>query len=309
MAHALLIHGLDNKPEQSYLYNLWKRKLAHNGGIDLDEQGVDSTMAYWASVLYASPDTNLAAYESEHGEVEGIAAVPALSLEGLSESDIKHIQALAARLQVDLSSAYDTPPPPEEVSDVQQERIPVPEWLRTRIMAKFVRDAHHYFFNVEFSPRPGETYRVRDELRRRFIEGLKAGVGNGPLVVVSHSMGTIIAYDCLMYMPKCPPIDGFMTIGSPLGLDEVQDFFPKPKGGNSFPKEKLQGKWVNVYDSLDVVAALAPHLANDFKRNGGAVTDDLSVNNPGYWKHGISKYLQQPILRERLATLLGVKWP
>src|SRR5581483_9631034 len=99
--------------------------------------------------------------------------------------------------------------------------------LRYRIMARFVRDAHHYFFNVDFAPRPGASFRVRDELRRRFMECLRSRQGDGPLVVVSHSMGTVIAYDCLMHEPDCPPVDGLMTIGSPLGLDEVQDFFPR----------------------------------------------------------------------------------
>jgi hypothetical protein len=308
MAYVLFIHGLDNKPEQTYLYDLWKRKLAHDGGIDLDEQGVKSSMDYWANVLYASPDIDLASYESLHGEVECIAGVPSLRLdEHLSGADVKRLKSLADRLQVDWSTTYDLPLPPDEIIGVRQERIPVPEWLRTRIMAKFVRDAHHYFFNVEFSPRPGETYRVRDELRRRFVDGLKAGVGKGPLVVISHSMGTVIAYDCLMHVPDCPAIDGLMTIGSPLGLDEVQDFFPGLQRDNGFPKEKLRGNWINVYDPLDVIAALDPCLANDFMSDGQPAIDDISVDNPGYWKHSISKYLQQSKLRERLASMLGVQ--
>ena len=93
-------------------------------------------------------------------------------------------------------------------------------------MERFVRDAYLYFNNEQFSPRPGTTFRVRDELRKRFVDKLGAASGNGPLVVLSHSMGTIIAYDCLMHEPECPPIDGLVTVGSPLGLDEVQDFFP-----------------------------------------------------------------------------------
>jgi len=61
MAYALFVHGLDNKQEAAYLHGLWKRKLAHEEGPDLDSNGVSSAMAYWADVLYASPDTNLAA--------------------------------------------------------------------------------------------------------------------------------------------------------------------------------------------------------------------------------------------------------
>jgi hypothetical protein len=76
--------------------------------------------------------------------------------------------------------------------------------------------------------------------------------------VVSHSMGTIIAYDCLMHEPDCPPVDGLLTIGSPLAVDEVQDFFPNWTRDDGFPSKKLHGPWVNVFDPLDVVAGADP---------------------------------------------------
>ena len=187
------------------------------------------------------------------------------------------------------------------------ERVPVPPWLRKRIMARLVRDAHHYFFNLEFSPRPGTTYRVRDELRRRFISCLESGANNRPLVVVSHSMGTIIAYDCLANEPTCPPIDGLMTIGSPLGLDEVQDFFPNWTRESGFPSSKLHGPWVNVYDPLDIVCGADPRLANDFRRGSDILIDDIRQDNWGYWRHSISKYLQGSELRHWLVRMLDIE--
>ena len=176
-------------------------------------------------------------------------------------------------------------------------------------MAKFVRDAHLYFFNKEFSPRPGVTYRVRDELRRRFVEALKAvKADRRPTVVLSHSMGTFIAYDCLMHEPDCPAIDGFMTVGSPMGLDEVQDHFEKWTRDDGFPSEKLKGPWINVFDRLDAVCGADPKLANDYKQGGKAVIDDVEVTNQGTWRHGISQYLQRAQLRAKLASLLRVEW-
>ena len=46
MAHVVLIHGLDNKPEADYLHQLWLRKLAHEEGLDLETSGVGSAMSY-----------------------------------------------------------------------------------------------------------------------------------------------------------------------------------------------------------------------------------------------------------------------
>lgn len=307
MASVVLIHGLDNKPESDYLYKLWKRKLAHDDGLDLDGYGVISCMDYWADVLYESPDLNLAAYESAVGDIEGLGA--AASFQDMPHKDDPRLRRLARTLDVDPDTVEEDQPTEAEIAAVREERVPVPAWLRKRIMARFVRDAHHYFFNLEYSPRSGATFRVRDEIRRRFLECLHKGADERPLVVVSHSMGTIIAYDCLMHEPDCPAIDGLMTIGSPLGLDEVQDFFPAWTRADGFPSSKLNGPWVNVYDPLDAVACADPQLANDYQRGGQRVVEDLREDNWGTWRHSISKYLQGKLLRARLGKMLEVEWP
>src|SRR5262249_33329146 len=150
---------------------------------------------------YASPDTNLAAYESAGGDVEALdeGPTPPLDLDCLSPDQAARLRRLANKVGVDPEAPIVDGPSAEEMEAVRHERVPVPAWLLKRIMARFVRDAHHYFFNQESRPRPGYRYLARDELRRRFLDGLKAGAGQRPLVVVSHSMGTIIAYDCLMH--------------------------------------------------------------------------------------------------------------
>ena len=43
-----------------------------------------------------------------------------------------------------------------------------------------------------------DVFKVQDEIRQRTIAILQEGAAKkGPHVVVSHSMGTVIAYDCL----------------------------------------------------------------------------------------------------------------
>ena len=61
-------------------------------------------------------------------------------------------------------------------------------------MELFLRDVHHYLFDVEFSPRPGKTYRIHRRFRKRTIEALTRGSKqSGPHVLVGHSLGTVIA--------------------------------------------------------------------------------------------------------------------
>src|SRR5258705_3131833 len=107
VAHVLFIHGLDNKPEQKYLHDLWLRKLAFSDDVDLIRNGVTSAMAYWANVLYEAPDANLAAYEAVDSGLETLGAGDVLEapgpldLEGVSETQATSIRRLAARLGVD----------------------------------------------------------------------------------------------------------------------------------------------------------------------------------------------------------------
>src|SRR5262249_50735700 len=162
---------------------------------------------------------NLAAFESAVGEIEALGdGAPHTTLTLLPHKDDERLRRLARTLDVDLDTVEEFQPTQAEISAVREERVPVPGWVRKQIMARFVRDAHHYFFNIEYSPRPGVTYHVRDELRRRFMDCLRDEADQHPSVVVSHSMGTIIAYDCLVHEPDCPAIGGLITIGSPLGL-------------------------------------------------------------------------------------------
>jgi pimeloyl-ACP methyl ester carboxylesterase len=138
------------------------------------------------------------------------------------------------------------------------------------------------------------------------IKVLQEGAAKpGPHIVVSHSMGTVIAYDCLKRVADAPRVDGLMTIGSPLGLDEIQDkLHPEWTRDDGFPSEKVNGGWVNVYDKLDPVAGFDPNLANDYRKAKSTVVDDLNEQNYGSWRHDISKYLRGENLRTKLRGLL-----
>jgi pimeloyl-ACP methyl ester carboxylesterase len=214
---------------------------------------------------------------------------------------------LAAKLAVPLAVEAAVEAVPAPARD-QLERVPLPWPVKERLMKKLLRDVHHYLFNVEQSPRPGATYRVQDEIRGRMIRTLTEGAARpGPHIVVSHSMGTVIAYDCLKRVPDAPAVAGLMTIGSPLGLDEIQDKLkPEWSRAGGFPHERVRGGWVNVFDRLDPVAGFDPSLANDYRKSGEPVVDDVNEQNHGTWRHDIGKYLGGAQLRGKLRGLLGL---
>ncbi len=166
-------------------------------------------------------------------------------------------------------------------------------------------DVHHYLFNSDFSPRAGVSFNVQQEIRTRILKKLKE-VNTDKHIVISHSMGTIMMYDCLKRVPDCPAVDGLMTIGSPLGIDEIQDkFAPKWTRENGFP-EKLNGPWLNIYDSLDPVTGFDGNIANDYKLDGKEIIEVINEQNWGAWRHNITNYLSGPKLRTALKKMLSL---
>lgn len=313
MPHITFIHGISNKPAKDTLLQIWLRSLEEKDGIDLGSSGVTTSMVFWADVMYGDPlpDTQLESVMDLENSAELAARAPAdpdMSWRAEVEGEEKQfVDGLAMKLTFDVL-VDDTFTPPESETDRTLERIPLPWFVKRRIMKEFLRDVHHYLFNETHSPRPGIRYQVQDEIRQRLIKGLQEGAAKGsPHIIVSHSMGSVIAYDCLKRVAGCPSVDGFMTIGSPLGIDEVQDKLrPEWSRPDGFPSQTLKGRWVNVYDSLDPVTGFDGDIANDFKHGNLEVVQVINEQNWGKWRHNITKYLNGPKLRERLAALLGI---
>lgn len=310
MAHITFIHGIANKPDSEVLLRLWRQALSRDNGLDLGAEGVTSTMVYWADVLYETPKPEMAEHESNDSIVEATDEDIDLSWQkDLSEDAQGWFNDLESKLGYNLEPPdgdKEYTPAESDFESAEFERIPLPWWLKRRLMKILLRDVHHYLFNAEFSPRDGVIYRVQDEIRDRFVAAIKKGAEKeGPHLVVSHSMGTVIAYDCLKRLPDCPGVDGLMTIGSPLGLDEVQDkLLPEWSREDGFPSKAGSG-WYNIYDKLDPVAGFDPVIANDFKKNGQSFVKDINEQNSGTWRHNISKYLGGTKLRNALIQLLG----
>ncbi len=128
-------------------------------------------------------------------------------------------------------------------------------------------------------------------------------------MLLSHSLGTVIAYDCLKAMNACPPVAGFITLGSPLGLAEVQGAAPRRVQGSvrPYPNDTLPGEraWSNIFDRLDVVDAVHPKLAPRYQCGGVDVVQDAAVENRGAWRHDLVEYLRQPAVHGAILDYLG----
>lgn len=313
MPHVTFIHGIANKPPLDDLLRIWRDTLADAAEpLPLGDLGVSSSMVYWADLLYEKPEEDLSAYEgvleNSAAAIDGGGNAPPPRPQTAEEAAF--IAALRAKMTTLSDAELETaaPVPAPGAPQGALERVPLPWFIKKRVMDAYLRDVHHYLFDVEYAP-PGRApaVRIQQTIRKRFVEVLCAPTVSRPHVVVSHSMGTVIAYDCLKRVAGCAPVDGLMTLGSPLGLDEIQDKLqPGWSRADGFPHERVAGDWVNVFDRLDPVCGFDPVLASDFRNGGQSKVEDVAVQNDGAWRHSITKYLRQKAVATTLRRMLRV---
>jgi subtilisin family serine protease len=129
--------------------------------------------------------------------------------------------------------------------------------------------------------------------------------GGGPFVVIAHSQGSMVAYEVLRHLTKqqCD-VRLLVTIGSPLGLEEVQDVFKQWVGKSPLPVPACVDRWVNVADRLDPVA-LDSDISNDF---AGGIENHrgfgLNPDSPRH-PHSGSGYLRTAPVRDAVRQTVG----
>jgi hypothetical protein len=111
-----------------------------------------------------------------------------------------------------------------------------------------------------------------------------------PVVLVSHSLGTVVARDLLDDAELRDRVTLWLTAGSPLGLDAVQ------KNLLTQGTRNPGVSWVSAYDVHDIVALGHPLLPL-----WGPPLGDVEVDN-GDSPHSIERYLAHPEVAGPIGT-------
>lgn len=126
--------------------------------------------------------------------------------------------------------------------------------------------------------------------RQAVLDAVRGGVPDGtPLVLVTHSLGTVVARDLLDDDDVRRRTVLWVTVGSPLGLEAVQNNLLAR--GRRHPGMD----WLTAYDVNDVVA-----LGHPLAGSWGAPLTDVEVENDTD-PHAIARYLSH----ERVAAPIG----
>lgn len=324
---VVFAHGLAKKPPPAKLEEIWLWGLeradtpppfsGNNPGINLDVQGVKGFFTYYADVFYGeSYETDFDSYyESEHESI-----VQEQNFEQVAGELVTPVPADAeeAKFLAELERKMQQAPSPEDPPDLEAlpaahepAQFEVAAWLpkpvKQAIIKKAAMEAYYYLFNKEYvRPSDGKKFQVRQELRDRLIARIRQAKQEAEKVVlVTHSMGTMIAYDVLRNCDDCPSVDVLFTLGSPLGITEVQEQLSADCTRHvDFPPALR--RWINVYDPLDPICGAAPKM-DDYAAFEGRKVEDVHESNWGSWRHTITHYFAGKQFRALLAQTLELK--
>jgi hypothetical protein len=141
------------------------------------------------------------------------------------------------------------------------------------------------------------TSYFRDATKRREIcDRVVGSVGDDTRVIVGHSLGSVVAYECLCAHPEWG-VRTFVTLGSPLGIRNLvfDRLTPAPSGGRgAWPGSVRQ--WFNIADGGDIVA-----LVKELRPRFGEKVEDHLIHN-GADAHSVLPYLTAEVTGHAIAS-------
>jgi hypothetical protein len=285
------IHGLKNKPPEKVLKDWWLLSIYDGlAAVGLPQIPFSFELLYWADLFYSKPldvkitdDKDPLFISNPYKKI-----VPPLyskiSLRKLrSRERIERMEDQLFQNDYILHSF-------EDIAD--------------RLVKYIFNDLDGYLNNKtglgDAQHRP-----ARDIILER-LGNLLYKYRNKRVMLIAHSMGSIITYDLLMQPDSSFKINTLITLGSPLGQPTLMDkFAPDNPVLTKIKTPEGIGKWINNAD-LDDMIALDPTLGDDYAANSqGVLPEDIFVDNRYTWEgsknaHAIYGYLQTPAVARRI---------
>lgn len=154
----------------------------------------------------------------------------------------------------------------------------------------FFRELADYLRSADASWRA----KARDEVATRISR-------HRPVVVVAHSLGTVVAYEALHAYPELK-VPLLLTLGSPLALPRAvfERLLPAPLHARGSRPPGVR-RWVNIADPGDPVA-IPPGLGHFFD---GVDLDLTATVHAGFGFHYAKNYLRCGATAATLGPLVG----
>jgi len=299
------IHGLGNKPTKNILEGWWKQSIEEGlqkyGNYKRDFQ---FELVYWADVFYDQPLDPL-------------------------ESDPDH-QLFLEEIYAPSPANHISNPHPirQKILDILEEQLDKIflnedltvnfSFITDNIIRSYFKELDIYY-GKECEDEKETNCRARDIIRKRTANIIKK-YADDEILIIGHSMGSIIAYDVLTFTIPEVKINTFITMGSPLGLPVIRAKIAAESNSKHLEPVQLltphnvYNQWIN-YSDLEDKIALVYNLTDKFGENQhGIHVKNIVVDN--YYEisnqknpHKSFGYLRTPEIAETMANFLKSEKP
>lgn len=254
----ICIHGMGNKPPPKTLARWWKASIREGlERIKKSSLAINFELVYWAHYLHPAP-LKPRIKDKEHPlyiEDPYLRAPP----NTIEEKPGKLRQKLADYVSEQLDKIF-----------LNEDLTINYESIVDFIIHHFFRDLEIYYHDYCVIPSKIDC-QAKEVICSELANVLKKH-RKEKIMLIAHSMGSIIAYDALTQDASDVPIDTFVTIGAPLGLPIIKSRIvagrkknPPQKGILKTP-ENIRSHWYNLADMRDKTA-INYMLQDDFKEN------------------------------------------
>lgn len=265
------IHGMGNKPPPKTLARWWQASIREGWNRSQKSKlNLNFEMVYWAHYLYPSPlkprmkDKKHPLYIKERyfkAPSNAVAEKPGVLRKKIADYISDQLDRIF--LNDDLTINY------ESIVDF--------------IVHHYFRDLEKYYSSYCVIPSK-KNQTARAVICSELVNVLRKH-REDKIMLIAHSMGSIIAYEALTRGAADVPIDTLVTIGSPLGLPIIKSRIaaernkvPLPEAMLETPENIISG-WYNLSDMRDKIA-LDYTLKDDFRKNTRYIGPvDKFVNN------------------------------
>lgn len=297
------VHGLGNKPPKYLLEKWWKDAIKEGfNKIDLNIQMPEFELVYWADILHEKP---LNKWEKDPDSPHYLKEPYKKSSKKYIIEDHTYQQDLIDFISTQLNKIF-----------LNEDKTLNYGFISDFILHNFFKDLEIYYTEV-CKDKYDVTCKAKHLIRKRIIDVINK-YKDDEILIIAHSMGSIITFDVLSFLLPETKIHTLVTIGSPLGLPVViskiaSEYKTNPNAqGYMATPPGVTHHWFNLADIQDKVA-LNYKLNDDFNSNSNGVTpiDSLIVNDFEIDNHKNSHksygYLRAPEMSKILSGFMNKK--
>lgn len=297
----VFIHGVNQHPAVEDLDRDWCLWASAGSGRPIRTD--DTEWVYYSDHFFGASEprsgdgSSLEVRFGAHGPDDAVIPMPSpqdeVAVNALVEAHLDELER-HPEYEAELALARDL-----EAAGLDAEPLISDTRLGRLIIKKVFRQVYLYIENKDFTSKvDGDRAAYGDFVRDMAVGTIAAAAADGPVTVVGHSKGSVVAYDAIRSLGPGVAVDHLVTIGSPLGIDYI--FNGLDIDADTAVPDGLR-RWTNVRDGRDPVV-FGQRVRDKYLRAGQAFVEEFDVDN-GFGlsnRHKAQRYLEQPVMQSVL---------